>query len=99
MAEVKQEILRRIDLVTLISEYVTLKKKGNRLWGLCPFHEEKTPSFCVTPEKDLYYCFGCQKGGDLINFFMEIEKVDFPEALRLLADKAGVSFQGEMRSS
>jgi DNA primase len=102
MAEVKQEILRRIDLVSLIGEYVTLKKRGNRLWGLCPFHEEKTPSFCVTPEKDLYYCFGCQKGGDLINFFMEIENVEFQEALRLLADKAGVSFQpsrGESKSN
>jgi len=93
MTDIKEEIQRRIDIVTLVSSYVALKKRGSRYWGLCPFHEEKTPSFCVTPEKDLYYCFGCQKGGDLFGFFMEMERCDFPEALRMLAEKVGVEYR------
>jgi len=84
------QIKSRLDLATVIGEYVTLHKKGGRYWGLCPFHQEKTPSFTVSPDRGIFHCFGCQKGGDLLTFIMEIEKVPFPEALRICAHKAGV---------
>ncbi len=85
-----QEISRRIDTLGLVGEYIQLKKKGTRYWGLCPFHEEKSPSFTVTPEKSMYYCFGCHKGGNIFSFVMEMEKLSFVEAVRLLAKKANV---------
>jgi DNA primase len=96
---IKLDILQRIDIVSLIGEYVSLKRKGARYWGLCPFHNEKTASFCVTPEKDLYYCFGCHKGGDLFNFVMEIENIGFPDAIRFLADRAGIEITWQDRKS
>ena len=79
----------------VVSEYVHLEKKGGRLWGLCPFHTEKTPSFTITPDKSVFYCFGCHKGGSLFTFIMEVEKLSFVEAVRLLAEKAGVDIQLE----
>jgi DNA primase len=88
-----QQISSRINIVDLINEYVRLTKKGSRYWGLCPFHNEKTSSFCVTPEKQVFYCFGCHKGGSAYTFIMEVEKLSFAEAARLLAKKAGVSLE------
>ena len=79
-----------VDVVRVVSEYVSLKPAGSRLKGLCPFHQEKTPSFTVDPERKLFYCFGCQAGGDLFKFVMLYESVEFPEAVRILADRFGV---------
>ena len=74
----------------VIQDYVTLKKKGANWMACCPFHQEKTPSFSVNPAKDIFYCFGCSKGGSVFNFVMEIERVSFPEAIRIVAEKAHV---------
>ncbi len=82
-----QELLLKVNLVDLIGEYVTLQNKSGRWWACCPFHNEKTPSFSVTPEKGFFHCFGCGKGGNAIHFVMEQEKMSFPEACRYLADK------------
>jgi DNA primase len=94
MATVKQdavqEIKDRLDLVDLVSEHLRLQKAGRDLKGLCPFHQEKTPSFYVSPEKQLWHCYGCGKGGDHFTFIEDIEHVDFRGALRLLAEKTGV---------
>jgi DNA primase len=78
------------DIVALISETVALKKSGRRWTGLCPFHGEKTPSFSVNAEEGRYYCFGCRASGDQITFVREIQHLDFMDALRLLADRAGI---------
>ncbi len=86
-----QEIKLRLPIEEVVSGYVSLKKAGHHLKGLCPFHQEKTPSFMVSPEKGIAYCFGCQKGGDVFRFVMEAEHLDFRGALELLADKAGVT--------
>ena len=92
-SNVKEEVRRRLDIVEIIGEYVPLTRKADRYWAPCPFHVEKTPSFCVVPDKEMFFCFGCRKGGDLFAFIMEIEKMDFSEALRFLADRAGVELQ------
>ncbi len=84
-----------VDALAIVSDYVRLERRGNRYWGLCPFHSEKTASFTVDPEKRYYYCFGCGKGGGIINFLMEIEKINFPEAVRKLADRFGIPIQIE----
>lgn len=76
-----------------MSSYVTLTKKGNRYWGLCPFHSEKTPSFSVVPDKQMCYCFGCHKGGGAVNFIMEMESVGFVDAVAILAQRAGLEVQ------
>jgi len=89
------QITDRLDMQAVVSEYVHLEKKGGRLWGLCPFHTEKTPSFTITPDKSVFYCFGCHKGGSLFTFIMEVEKLSFMEAVRLLAEAAGVEIQPE----
>lgn len=81
------ELRQRADIVQIISGYVTLKRNGSRYWGLCPFHGEKTASFSVDPERQLYYCFGCKAGGSVIQFVMDIERMDFHEAVRFLADQ------------
>ncbi len=88
-----EEIRSKIDLVAFISETVALKKAGRNFKGLCPFHSEKTPSFIVSPERQIWHCFGCQKGGDAYGFLMESEKIEFGEALRILAKKTGVTLQ------
>jgi len=84
------EIKQATDIVELISQYVTLKKRGKSYVGLCPFHTEKTPSFTVDPVKGFYHCFGCGAGGNVFTFIMEMEKISFPEALTTLAKKAGI---------
>jgi DNA primase len=88
-----QEIKDRLELADLISEHLRLQKAGRDLKGLCPFHQEKTPSFYVSPEKQLWHCYGCSKGGDMFTFIMDIEHVDFRGALQLLASKAGVELE------
>ncbi len=87
------------DLVALIGEHSALKRQGRRWLGLCPFHSEKTPSFSVNAEEGLYYCFGCQASGDAITFVREIERLDFVDAVRLLADRAGVVIHEDASSS
>lgn len=81
------ELRSRANLEEIVSEYVPLKQKGRRFWGCCPFHNEKTPSFSVDSEAQMYYCFGCHKGGTVINFVMEMERMEFMDAVRLLADR------------
>lgn len=93
------EIQDRLDMVDVVGDYVRLRRAGGRYTGLCPFHNEKTPSFSVNREKQLYYCFGCHKGGTLFNFIMEIEKLSFPEAVRFLAKKAGVEIEDDRESA
>jgi DNA primase len=88
-----EEIKDRIDIVDLISGYVNLKKAGQNWKGLCPFHTEKTPSFTVSPAKQIYYCFGCRNGGDIFTFLVRYENLSFPEALKILADRAGVTLK------
>ncbi|MCI1960246.1 MAG: DNA primase [Clostridia bacterium] len=87
--EVIEEVRLRNDIVEVIREYVPLKKQGSSYFGLCPFHNENTPSFSVNPEKQLFYCFGCGAAGNVIGFIMKIEGIDFVEALKKLADRAG----------
>ena len=84
------EVVARNDIADVVSGYVTLTRKGGNLFGLCPFHNEKTPSFSVAPDKQIYHCFGCKKGGGVINFIMEIENLTFPEAVRFLAKRANL---------
>ena len=84
------ELVARSEISDAVSSYVSLKKKGANLWGLCPFHSEKTPSFSVSQEKQIYHCFGCGKGGGVISFLMEIENLPFLDAVRLLAQRAGM---------
>jgi len=90
MFDPTDEIKAKIDIVDLVSQYVPLKKTGRNFKGLCPFHKEKTPSFIVSPDKQIAYCFGCHKGGDIFKFIMEMEHLEFPEALDVLAKRAGV---------
>ncbi len=92
---VKREVLARTDIASYIGTYVQLRKRGNDLVGLCPFHGEKTPSFHVHPDRNFWKCFGCQKGGDVIAFAMEQEALSFPEALRSLARRAGIAIEDE----
>ena len=89
------ELVERCDIVDVVSQYVQLTKKGGNLFGLCPFHNEKTPSFSVSPDKQIYHCFGCGKGGGVISFIMGIENLSFPDAVRLLAEKNGMTVPEE----
>ena len=82
------ELYSKNDIVDVVSEYTTLNERGGRYWGLCPFHNEKTPSFSVSRERQLYYCFGCKQGGNVTNFLMKTENVTFPEAVERLAKRA-----------
>lgn len=86
-----EEIKSRIDIVDLIREYMEVKAVGANFQALCPFHREKTPSFVISPEKQIWHCFGCGKGGDIFSFVMDMDKLDFKEALEILAQRAGVS--------
>jgi DNA primase len=90
-AEKIEEIRSANDIVDVISQHVRLKKRGKNFVGLCPFHQEKTPSFTVSSEKQVFHCFGCAKGGNVFTFVMEFEKVSFTEAVRSLAEKAGIT--------
>ena len=85
------ELMARTDIVDLVSESVRLTKKGSSYWGCCPFHSEKTPSFHVVPDRQIYKCFGCGKGGGAINFVMELENLSFRDAVSVLAKRAGMT--------
>ena len=87
------DVREKIDIVSFISEYLPLKKAGRNFKTNCPFHNEKSPSFMVSPERQIWHCFGCQKGGDAFSFLMDYENMEFPEALRFLAKKAGVELK------
>src|SRR5437879_12165755 len=96
---ISQALLEQIrsasDIVDVIGSYVPLKKAGANFVALCPFHKEKTPSFNVNPHRQIFHCFGCHKGGDVFSFVMEYESVDFPEAMRRLADRAKIPLETE----
>ena len=96
--EILQQIRDRVDIVDLIGRHVTLKKAGRSYKGLCPFHNEKTPSFNVNPDRQAYYCFGCQEGGNALTFVMNIEGLTFPEAARALARDVGIEIPETARS-
>lgn len=89
--DIIEEVRARNDIVDVISQYVKLQKKGNSYFGLCPFHNEKTPSFSVSRDKQMYYCFGCGAGGNVYNFEMQYNSLSFPEAVEVLADRAGIT--------
>ena len=89
-----EEIKRRNDLCEVVIEHgIELRRRGRSYFGLCPFHQEKTPSFVVSPDKQIYHCFGCNKGGNVFNFLMEMDGVTFPEAVRELGQKCGVEVE------
>ena len=100
-----EEVKARVNVVDVVSEYVTLKKAGRNFVGLCPFHREKTPSFTVNPEKQIFYCFGCGEGGNAISFLMKINDMSFPESIRHLAGRMGITIpvkkvtEGERRKT
>lgn len=91
--DIKEEIRARVDLVELIGQYVRLERAGRRFKGLCPFHQEKTPSFFVDPERGFWHCFGCGEGGDVFSFVMRTEGLSFPDAARRLADRVGLAWR------
>ena len=93
--EVVDEVRSRNDIVDVISSYVKLKRSGSNYMGLCPFHNEKSPSFSVSPGKQMYYCFGCGAGGNVFTFIMQYENYSFPEAMRYLAERAGITLPDE----
>src|SRR5436305_12014650 len=88
-----EQITNRIDIIDVVSEFVRLKKRGANYLGLCPFHNEKSPSFTVSPAKEIYKCFGCGRSGNTISFLMEHEKYSYAEALRWLAAKYNVEIE------
>ena len=89
--ELKEEIRSANDIVDVVSQYVTLKRSGRNFFGLCPFHKEKSPSFSVSPDRQYFHCFGCNKGGDVFTFISEIERISFKETIELLAERAGIA--------
>lgn len=93
--DIIEEVKSASDIVTVISKYVNLKRRGNTFVGLCPFHHEKTGSFSVSSDKQIFHCFGCGVGGNVINFIMKIENIGFKEAMELLADMAGIHLPTE----
>ena len=95
--EILDEIIARTDIVDVVGRYVPLKKQGQNFVGLCPFHHEKTPSFSVSQNKQIFHCFGCGAGGGVITFIMKAEGLTFPDAVRYLAERAGMQIpeQGE----
>ena len=93
--DILDDIRNRLDIVEVISEYVPLKQSGKGHKGLCPFHQENTPSFMVDSQRQIFHCFGCGEGGNIFSFIMKIEKVNFPEAIKILAEKAGVQLPAD----
>ena len=89
-SEVIDEIRSRLDILDIVQSRVVLKKKGQNYWGCCPFHSEKTPSFCVNVQKGIFKCFGCGEGGDAISFLMKINNQSFPEVIKDLAQEFGI---------
>lgn len=94
-----EELRTRLDIVDLISDYIEIKRAGQNYKGLCPFHSEKTPSFMVSPDKQIFHCFGCGVGGNIVNFVMKYENLSFHESLKLLAKKAGINLKAYKLSS
>ena len=94
-----QEVKNRLDAIAVVSEYVKLENRGGRWWACCPFHQEKSASFTVNPDLKTYYCFGCHRGGAVLNFVMEMDKLTFPEAIELLAKRYGVELVYETTGS
>ena len=97
--DIVEQVRSSVDIVDVIGSYVRLKRKGNSYFGLCPFHNEKTGSFSVSGQKQMYYCFGCGAGGNVFTFLMEYENASFPEALKMLADRAGIRLPEENHSA
>ena len=99
MNKIPQNIIDQVrdtaEIYEIVSEYVDLKQRGNNFFGLCPFHDEKTPSFSVSPEKEIFHCFGCGAGGNAITFLMDYEKISFIEAIGKIADKYGIDLNYE----
>ncbi len=93
------ELIGKNDIVSVVSSYIELKPKGRRLWGLCPVHGEKTASFSVSPDRQLYYCFGCHIGGSVIQFIMDVERLTFPEAVEFLANRVGMAMPEEVNDA
>ena len=96
--EIVEEVRARNDIVDVIGGYVSLKHKGNSYSACCPFHHEKTPSFHVSRDKQMYHCFGCGVGGNVYTFVMEYENMNFPEAVQLLAERSGIELPKEEMS-
>ena len=92
-------VTNTVDIVGVISEYTKLEHRGNDFWGCCPFHGEKTPSFYINTSKQIYKCFGCGEGGDVINFVMRIENLDFMDAVKLLASRCGIEINTNVDES
>ena len=99
MMRFSQEIIEKVreacDVVEIVGEHVSLKKSGQNFKGLCPFHSERTPSFTVSPAKQVYHCFGCGAGGNVISFVMQVENLSFVEAVRSLAKRKGIELPRE----
>src|SRR5438045_4044178 len=93
------QIRENIDIVSFISEFITVKKAGRNFKANCPFHGEKTPSFVISPERQIWHCFGCGKGGDVYTFLMDYEKLEFAEALRTLAKQTGIVLESQKATS
>ena len=96
--EVVLAVKRQVSIVNIIGGYIALKKKGNKFWGCCPFHNEKTASFTVSEEKGFFYCFGCHAGGDAISFLMRIRQMTFPEVIKDLAEQFNIPLPQETNS-
>ena len=99
MTSTIEQIKSRLNIVDVVSSYLKLDRTGGNFKARCPFHNEKTPSFFVSPERNTFHCFGCNKGGDIITFVQEIEGIEFPDSLRILAQRAGVEIGFEDKNA